>query len=226
MNIGVIDVETCQPIPNILVDIWHANATGHYAGHPDPAPHLVNEQPKTEGHRKGLLSAFPRTNEEETWLRAAQPTDENGVTEFTSIFPGYYTGRATRKPQNQLPAPKKLTYPPRNADIHARIHPKWDMLPNGTFISGQMAHTGQFFVPDDINVRVDKVSALGQASLSPTDRIAFSSGHTLPTPSRTCPAEAGPETGSTRSTFSRTRRSVATSPCLTFSSSAVSWSRG
>jgi hypothetical protein len=31
------------------------------------------------------------------------------------------------------------------------------MLPNGTFISGQMAHTGQFFVPDDINVRVDKV---------------------------------------------------------------------
>ncbi|KAI5450608.1 hypothetical protein NCC49_002867 [Naganishia albida] len=137
MNIGVIDVETCQPIPNILVDIWHANATGHYAGHPDPAPHLVNEQPKTEGHRKGLLSAFPRTNEEETWLRAAQPTDENGVTEFTSIFPGYYTGRATH--------------------IHARIHPKWDMLPNGTFISGQMAHTGQFFVPDDINVRVDKL---------------------------------------------------------------------
>ena len=46
------------------------------------------------------------------------------------------------------------------ADVHARIHPKWDMLPNGTFISGQMAHTGQFFVPDDINVRVDKVSAL------------------------------------------------------------------
>jgi hypothetical protein len=42
-------------------------------------------------------------------------------------------------------------------DVHARIHPKWDMLPNGTFISGQMAHTGQFFVPDDINVRVDKV---------------------------------------------------------------------
>lgn len=89
MNIGVIDVETCQPIPNILVDIWHANATGHYAGHPDPAPHLVDEQPQTTGHRKGLLSAYPRTNEEETWLRAAQPTDENGVTEFTSIFPGY-----------------------------------------------------------------------------------------------------------------------------------------
>jgi protocatechuate 3,4-dioxygenase beta subunit len=89
MNIGIIDVETCEPIPNILVDIWHANATGHYAGHPDPAPHLVDELPAATGHRRGLLSAFPRTNEEETWLRAAQPTDENGVTEFTSIFPGY-----------------------------------------------------------------------------------------------------------------------------------------
>jgi hypothetical protein len=30
-------------------------------------------------------------------------------------------------------------------------------LPNGTFISRQMAHTGQFFVPDDLNVRVDKL---------------------------------------------------------------------
>jgi protocatechuate 3,4-dioxygenase beta subunit len=134
MNIGVIDVNTCEPLPNVLVDIWvsykpvslylpaslafgwtfqtepshlnafsqHANATGHYAGHPDPAPHLVDEQPASEGHRRGLLSAFPRTKDEETWLRAAQPTDENGVTEFTSIFPGYYTGRATR----ELSAPR------------------------------------------------------------------------------------------------------------------------
>jgi protocatechuate 3,4-dioxygenase beta subunit len=137
MNIGVIDVNTCEPLPNVLVDIWHANATGHYAGHPDPAPHLVDEQPASEGHRRGLLSAFPRTKDEETWLRAAQPTDENGVTEFTSIFPGYYTGRATH--------------------VHTRIHPQWETLPNGTFISRQMAHTGQFFVPDDLNVRVDKL---------------------------------------------------------------------
>lgn len=31
MDIGIIDVETCEPLPNVLVDIWHANATGHYA---------------------------------------------------------------------------------------------------------------------------------------------------------------------------------------------------
>ena len=32
LDIGVIDVETCKPLPNVLVDIWHANATGVYAG--------------------------------------------------------------------------------------------------------------------------------------------------------------------------------------------------
>jgi protocatechuate 3,4-dioxygenase beta subunit len=32
MDIGVIDVDTCEPVPNVLVDLWHANATGHYAG--------------------------------------------------------------------------------------------------------------------------------------------------------------------------------------------------
>jgi protocatechuate 3,4-dioxygenase beta subunit len=31
MDIGIIDVETCEPLPDVLVDIWHANATGHYA---------------------------------------------------------------------------------------------------------------------------------------------------------------------------------------------------
>jgi protocatechuate 3,4-dioxygenase beta subunit len=32
LDIGVIDVETCKPAPNVLVDIWLANATGHYSG--------------------------------------------------------------------------------------------------------------------------------------------------------------------------------------------------
>lgn len=111
MDIGVIDVETCEPLPNVLVDLWHANATGHYAGmsfccgnvvdadqaiqgHGDPAPHLVNEEPQRGGARSGLLSAFPRGNDHETFLRAAWPTDKNGVAQFTSVFPGYYTGRS------------------------------------------------------------------------------------------------------------------------------------
>jgi len=101
LDIGVIDVNTCQPLPNVLVDIWQANATGHYAGvflslhclrpllmhhigHPWPKPEHVDSKPQVGGKRNGLLPPFPRTVQEETWLRGAWPTDENGVAQFTS----------------------------------------------------------------------------------------------------------------------------------------------
>jgi hypothetical protein len=52
-------------------------------GHPEPAPHLVNEQPQVGGKRSGLLSAFPRTEPKQTFLRGAWATDRNGVAQFT-----------------------------------------------------------------------------------------------------------------------------------------------
>ncbi|KAK7052159.1 Intradiol ring-cleavage dioxygenase [Favolaschia claudopus] len=138
LDIGVIDVETCKPAPNVLVDIWLANATGHYSGHPIPAPHLVDEQPQVGGKRSGLLSAFPRTEPRETFLRGAWATDRNGVAQFTSIFPGYYTGRATH--------------------IHTKVFPEWTVHPeNGTFTPGRLSHVGQWFFEDDINMSVDKM---------------------------------------------------------------------
>ncbi|PPQ96760.1 hypothetical protein CVT26_010215 [Gymnopilus dilepis] len=138
LDIGVIDVETCQPLPNVLVDIWQANATGSYAGHPFPHAHLINEEPAKEGRRRGLLSAYPRTVHEETWLRGAWPTDKNGVVQFTSIYPGYYTGRATH--------------------VHTKVFPEWSVIPeNNTFKAGRLAHTGQFFFDEDMNMIVDKM---------------------------------------------------------------------
>jgi protocatechuate 3,4-dioxygenase beta subunit len=86
LDIGVIDIETCQPLPNVLIDIWHANATGFYAGHPHPYPHLVDEKPATEGRRKGLRTGYPRTVDEENWLRGAWATNEKGVAQFSSKF--------------------------------------------------------------------------------------------------------------------------------------------
>ncbi|KAK0199958.1 Intradiol ring-cleavage dioxygenase [Desarmillaria ectypa] len=137
LDIGVIDVETCKPLPNVLVDIWHANATGHYAGHPEPTFELRDEKPQVGGKRNGLLSAFPRTKPAETFLRGAWPTSENGVAQFSTIFPGYYTGRATH--------------------IHTKVFPSWTPLPNGTFEAGKLVHVGQFFFDDEINIQVDKM---------------------------------------------------------------------
>lgn len=145
MNVGVIDIETCEPVPNVLVDLWHANATGYYAGHPTAKVGLENEAPASTGPRRGLRSAYPRTNDEETWLRGAMTTDSNGVAEFTSIFPGYYTGRSTH--------------------VHVKVHPEYDVLPNGTFTSHRLVHTGQFFVDDKLNEQIDKIQPYNENPL-------------------------------------------------------------
>jgi len=141
LDIGVIDVETCKPLPNVLVDIWQANATGWYAGHPVPYEHLKDENPAQSGHRKGLLTAYPRTLPRETWLRGAWPTDKNGVAQFTTIYPGYYSGRATH--------------------IHAKAFTEWGLLPKSPeshhtfFRPSRLAHVGQFFFSEDLNTVVD-----------------------------------------------------------------------
>lgn len=31
MDIGVINVNTCEPLPNVLLNFWHCNATGSYS---------------------------------------------------------------------------------------------------------------------------------------------------------------------------------------------------
>jgi len=138
LDIGVIDVETCKPLPNVLVDIWQANATGYYAGHPAPHPNFVDAKPNTEGLRKGLLPPYPRTLHKENWLRGAWPTDRNGVAQFTTIYPGYYTGRATH--------------------VHAKVFPEWTVnKENNTYKGGRLSHVGQFFFDEEINMVIDKM---------------------------------------------------------------------
>lgn len=41
--------------------------------------------------------------------------------------------------------------------VHIKVHSKWEPLANGTFTTGGIVHTGQFFVPDAINEQVDKL---------------------------------------------------------------------
>jgi len=138
LDIGVIDVETCKPLPNVLVDVWHANSTGYYAGHPVPHPDFADVKPATEGPRRGLLPAYPRTIHQENWLRGAWPTDRNGVAQFTTIYPGYYTGRSTH--------------------IHAKVFPEWTVIKeNNTYKAGRLSHVGQFFFDEELNMVIDKM---------------------------------------------------------------------
>ncbi|KAK3905546.1 Intradiol ring-cleavage dioxygenase [Staphylotrichum tortipilum] len=75
----VIDSTTCDPVPNVYVEIWHCNSTGVYGG-------VV---------ASGNGNQADASNINNTFLRGIQPTDSDGVAQFESIFPGHYTGRTT-----------------------------------------------------------------------------------------------------------------------------------
>jgi protocatechuate 3,4-dioxygenase beta subunit len=72
-NVSRINANRCTPLANTLVDVWHCDALGLYSGVNDP------QFGSTAG---------------QTWLRGYQLTDANGRASFTTIFPGWYPGRA------------------------------------------------------------------------------------------------------------------------------------
>lgn len=61
--------DSCEPEGGAVVDIWHCNASGLYS---DEAAN------GTSGS---------------TWLRGYQETDAKGHVQFTTIYPGWYSGR-------------------------------------------------------------------------------------------------------------------------------------
>ena len=82
LTIGVIDTETCAPLANAAVEIWHCDARGYYSG--------------VSGNNPGSDSSTDEQAAEAdaTWLRGVQLTDDNGQVTFQTIFPGWYVSRA------------------------------------------------------------------------------------------------------------------------------------
>ena len=64
----------CSPLSGAMVDIWHCDAAGLYSG--------VNDN----------MVGFNTVGE--MFLRGYQISDANGVARFTTIYPGWYQGRA------------------------------------------------------------------------------------------------------------------------------------
>jgi protocatechuate 3,4-dioxygenase beta subunit len=74
VQLMVVNVNSsCTPVPGATVEIWHCDASGYYSEY---------SQPGYDGRSA-------------TYLRGAQTTDSTGVVTFTSIYPGWYSGRAT-----------------------------------------------------------------------------------------------------------------------------------
>ena len=73
-NVSQITAGACAVLAGAMVDVWQCDAEGVYWG--------------VDG------GGGPRSARERQFLRGHQLTDENGVARFTTIFPGWYGGRA------------------------------------------------------------------------------------------------------------------------------------
>lgn len=144
LRIAVTDVGTCAPLANAAVDIWHCDAQGYYSG-------ITGENPGGGGETTG------EENADTTFLRGVQITDENGIAEFSTIFPGWYTSRTCH--------------------IHMKVHVDGEVgaaandadaaaTPVGgeTYQSGHVSHTGQLFFEDSLQELVFATEAYARAN--------------------------------------------------------------
>ncbi|TRM70099.1 Intradiol ring-cleavage dioxygenase [Schizophyllum amplum] len=120
VDVQVIDVSTCEPVSDIYIDFWHANSTGVYAG--------VTAENNGNGDESNLNSTF---------LRGIQATNEDGVAQWLTTFPGHYTGRT--------------------AHIHVATHTAADgtLNANGTYKSETVSFVGQMFFDQSLISEVE-----------------------------------------------------------------------
>jgi len=79
LTILVVNADSsCAVVENARVDIWHCNKDGYYSGY---------------ANQPGISGTLSYTGK--TFLRGYQLTDANGQVKFTTIYPGWYTSRAT-----------------------------------------------------------------------------------------------------------------------------------
>ncbi|MER5580560.1 intradiol ring-cleavage dioxygenase [Streptomyces asoensis] len=73
LTLTVVDDDTCVPLSNALVEIWHCDALGEYSG-------FVGNN----GHSEP---------DDGTFLRGGVLTNASGVANITTVYPGWYRGR-------------------------------------------------------------------------------------------------------------------------------------
>lgn len=74
VNLKLVNVnDSCAPVTSASVYIWHCDKDGLYSGYSQPGGNTVGE----------------------TFCRGIQDVDSNGEVTFTTIYPGWYSGRIT-----------------------------------------------------------------------------------------------------------------------------------
>ncbi|MBS9436256.1 twin-arginine translocation signal domain-containing protein [Photorhabdus noenieputensis] len=133
LKITIMDNKTCKPVENLFVDIWHCNSRGKYSGWSHISPDVV---PHVDG-----IASVNRTDEQ-NFLRGAQSSNKNGIVNFTTIYPGFYAGRATH--------------------IHIAIR----KLSANVTDKEHFAFVGQMYFPEEINTEVYKYDMYSERKIT------------------------------------------------------------
>lgn len=115
--------------------MWNCNSTGVYSG-------LVAE---------GNGNTADLSNYNATFLRGLAKSDDDGVVQFESVFPGHYSGRTTHH--------------------HMVAHLNATVLPNNTLTGGVVAHVGQLFWDQDVIYDVEATSPYNTNNITITPNV-------------------------------------------------------
>jgi len=118
LGFRIMNVDTCLPVTNATIDIWHTNSQGVYSA---PISTFCNgNDPSVQQMRFG---------------RGVQPTDANGWAYFDTFYPGWYQGRvthihATIRIGTQAMATTQFFFADRVSEFIYRSHPNYSNRPN------------------------------------------------------------------------------------------------
>ncbi|MFF7473456.1 intradiol ring-cleavage dioxygenase [Streptomyces sp. NPDC008092] len=136
LTLKVIDAETCRPLRNAAVDIWHCNASGVYSGYeavgsgggggtpPTGTPPTDAPTGTPTGPPPGGGGGHQEPTDDTRYLRGTWHTDRHGQVTFKTVFPGWYQGRCVH--------------------IHVKVHVDGEWTDAG-YEGGHTCHTGQLF---------------------------------------------------------------------------------
>lgn len=135
LDVGILDMATCEPLEGVMVSFWHCNATGSYSSFTHLSPNtpfaeLLDELNITD-YNIGVTDLH---TDDTTFLRGMWPTDSNGMMEMQTVFPGFYVERAIH--------------------IHVQVYHDWEIRKNGTISSGNIVSAGQLYFDEDLEEQI------------------------------------------------------------------------
>jgi len=172
LRLKVIDAETCRPLRNAAVDIWHCNASGIYSGYEamgsgggggaptDPPPSGTPTATPSGGPPPGGGGGHEEPTDDKRYLRGTWRTDRHGQVAFRTVFPGWYQGRCVH--------------------IHVKVHVDGTWTDAG-YEGGRTCHTGQLFFDEKSVLRTYDVEPYASNTTTRTtldeDTIYPGNGH-------------------------------------------------